>query len=127
MRATPYPVRPITEGEFDAAHRLVAEALNERLDADHRERMRRRYEFARSLAAYDGDEIIGLTGAYSLRMAVPGGSTPVAGITTVVAATRPTSRCRPVSSPRSTSVTAGSAAPPPQGWYGSYARGPCVP
>ena len=80
----PHTIRAIKDDEFDEAHDLVAEAFNEALDAQHRDRMRRRYEFGRSLAAFDADRMIGLTGAYSLRMTVPGGVRPVAGVTAVV-------------------------------------------
>ncbi|MFG2117929.1 GNAT family N-acetyltransferase [Streptomyces sp. NPDC048710] len=46
-------------------------------------------EFDRSLAAWDGDELVGTAGAFSFRMTVPGGSlVPAAGVTMVsVAAT----------------------------------------
>ncbi|MEV6111333.1 GNAT family N-acetyltransferase [Streptomyces sp. NPDC052109] len=46
-------------------------------------------EFERSLAAWDGEEIVGTAGAFSFRMTVPGGTAvPAAGVTMVgVAAT----------------------------------------
>ncbi|MFD5799319.1 GNAT family N-acetyltransferase [Streptomyces diastatochromogenes] len=46
-------------------------------------------EFDRSLAAWDGDQLVGTAGAFSFRMAVPGGAlVPAAGVTMVsVAAT----------------------------------------
>ena len=50
------------------------------------------FEFDRSLAAYDGAEIVGTSGGLSLRMTVPGGAAPVAGVTAI--ATAPTHRRR---------------------------------
>ncbi|MFI2200970.1 GNAT family N-acetyltransferase [Streptomyces sp. NPDC020192] len=57
--------------------------------ADERELDRSLTEFDRSLAARDGDEIVGTAGAFSFRMTVPGGAgVPAAGVTMVsVAAT----------------------------------------
>ena len=40
-------------------------------------------EPARSLAALDGDRIVGTCGAYSLTLTVPGGTVPLAGVTQV--------------------------------------------
>ncbi|MFJ5027428.1 GNAT family N-acetyltransferase [Streptomyces sp. NPDC088560] len=57
--------------------------------AEERELDRSLTEFDRSLAALDGDEIVGTAGAFSFRMTVPGGAgVPAAGVTMVsVAAT----------------------------------------
>lgn len=40
-------------------------------------------EPARSLAALDGDRIVGTCGAFSLTLTVPGGAVPLAGVTEV--------------------------------------------
>jgi predicted acetyltransferase len=57
--------------------------------AEERELDRSVTEFERSMAVWDGDAIVGTTGAFSFRMTVPGGSqVPAAGVTMVsVAAT----------------------------------------
>src|SRR5262245_41598206 len=57
--------------------------------AEERELDRSVTEFERSMAAWDGDAIVGTAGAFSFRMTVPGGaSVPAAGVTMVsVAAT----------------------------------------
>ncbi|MFG2886949.1 GNAT family N-acetyltransferase [Streptomyces sp. NPDC048297] len=57
--------------------------------AEERELDRSVTEFARSMAAWDGDAIVGTAGAFSFRLTVPGGaSVPAAGVTMVsVAAT----------------------------------------
>ncbi|MGW5324821.1 GNAT family N-acetyltransferase [Streptomyces sp. NPDC004014] len=52
--------------------------------AEEREVERSVTEFGRSLAARDGDAIVGTAGAFSFRMTVPGGSqVPTAGVTMV--------------------------------------------
>ncbi|MEV5144175.1 GNAT family N-acetyltransferase [Streptomyces sp. NPDC052727] len=57
--------------------------------AEERELDRSLTEFDRSLAAWDGDVLVGTSGAFSFRMTVPGGAlVPTAGVTMVsVAAT----------------------------------------
>lgn len=84
MTTSPYPIRPLAPDEFDEAHGVVEEAFGEDLGADHRQQLRRRYEFDRSLAAFDADRVVGLAVSYRLRMSVPGGMQPVAGVTGVV-------------------------------------------
>src|SRR6202044_1050173 len=58
------------------------------LSPARRARARRQFEPQRSLAATDaalpaGEDLVGTTGAYSLRMSVPGALLPVAGVTAV--------------------------------------------
>ncbi len=40
-------------------------------------------EFDRTIAALDGEQMVGSAGAYSFQMTVPGGVVPAAGITFV--------------------------------------------
>lgn len=40
-------------------------------------------ELDRSLAAYDGERVVGTAGAFSMRISVPGGELPMAGVTMV--------------------------------------------
>nr|SBO99646.1 Enhanced intracellular survival protein [Nonomuraea gerenzanensis] len=47
------------------------------------ERFKAQTEFDRTLAAFDGEQIVGVTGVFSLTMTVPGGQLPVAGVTAV--------------------------------------------
>jgi predicted acetyltransferase len=63
--------------------------------AEERALWRRLSEVERSLAAWDGGELVGTAGAFSFRMTVPGGSAlPVAGVTMV--SVQPTHRRRGV-------------------------------
>lgn len=84
MRAAePRPIRPIEPAEFDAFADVVQLAFSGHDNADEREVDRRLLEYDRTLAAYDGDAIVGTAGAFSLEMTVPGGPRPVAGVTIV--------------------------------------------
>src|SRR5689334_8400398 len=70
-------------GRLERAFGIAAEP------AEEREFDRSVTETGRSLAAWDGDEVVGTAGAFSFRLAVPGGAVvPAAGVTMVsVAAT----------------------------------------
>ncbi|NUW35870.1 GNAT family N-acetyltransferase [Nonomuraea sp. SMC257] len=79
-----YPIRPIGEAEWGAAAAVLQEAFGWRPSPAQDERFRAETEFDRTLAAFDGDDIAGLTAAFSLTMTVPGGrQLPVAGVTAV--------------------------------------------
>ncbi len=80
----PYPIRPIAEDEFDAFHRVDQYAFHgSPLSADERAKILPRFEFDRSLAAFDGRTPVGIAAAYSLRMRLPGVTAPVAGVSWV--------------------------------------------
>ena len=87
--ADPYPIRPITAGEYGSFRRVHEHAFNGGPLSEARlARGLRQFEADRSLAALDatlpgGDTVVGTTGVYSLRMAVPGAVLPVAGVTAV--------------------------------------------
>jgi predicted acetyltransferase len=85
-----FPIRPTSPDEFHAlgaanAHGFGVEFRPELLDA-----RRPIFEFDRSLAAFDGDQIVSTAGVFSLDMTIPGGRLPVAGVTWV--SVRPTHR-----------------------------------
>ena len=93
-----YPIRPIADSEF-AAYRLVDEhAFHQGPPRESRLPLARRlFEADRSLAAFDpalpaSAGPVGIAGAYSFRMSVPGGLVPTAGVTYV--AVLPTYRRR---------------------------------
>jgi predicted acetyltransferase len=83
---SPYPIRPITEDEFDSYH-VVDEHAFHGAPVLPRERanMLARFEFDRSLAAFDPETSapVGITAVYSFRFAVPGGMLPAAGVSWV--------------------------------------------
>ena len=93
-----YPIRPIADSEF-AAYRLVDDhAFHQGPVRESRmPLLRRLFEADRSLAAFDpalpaSAGPVGIAGAYSFRMSVPGGLVPTAGVTYV--AVLPTYRRR---------------------------------
>ena len=79
-----YPLRPIAPEEFEAFSQVATEAFNQ---ADWRaealENERKIFEFDRSLAAFDGDAMVGTAGAFSFQLTVPGGAVGAAGVTVV--------------------------------------------
>jgi predicted acetyltransferase len=88
-----YSLRPITPDEFDAYCEVPVQAFNETGSLDEViEQERGIFEFDRSLAAFDGDTIVGTTAAYSFQLTVPGGITGAGGVTFV--AVRPSHRRR---------------------------------
>jgi predicted acetyltransferase len=89
IMADPYPIRPITAEEYGSFRRVLEHAFNGGPIPQARlARWLRQFEADRSLAALDaalpgGEAVVGTTGVYSLRMAVPGAVLPVAGVTAV--------------------------------------------
>jgi len=79
-----YPLRPITPDEFDTYCQVTVQAFNDSdAPAEFNEHERLVFEFDRSIAAFDGDAIVGTTAAYSFQLTVPGGITGAAGVTFV--------------------------------------------
>lgn len=80
------------EGDWDELVELVDLAFAAPWSEEQLEAERRVWEPERSTAATDDKQLVGHTGAFSLRMTVPGAQIPVAGVTLV--AVRPTHRRR---------------------------------
>ncbi|HLU73603.1 MAG TPA: GNAT family N-acetyltransferase [Nonomuraea sp.] len=78
-----YPIRPVDESEWPAYAAVLAEGFNWTPHPKQEERWKAQTEFDRTLAAFDGETLVGSTAAYSLTMTVPGGRLPVAGVTAV--------------------------------------------
>ncbi|MBI4307022.1 MAG: GNAT family N-acetyltransferase, partial [Chloroflexi bacterium] len=79
-----FPIRPIEPAEFDEYRKALARGFNSHPNPKDAEPMRKRFEFDRSLAAFDDGQIVGTATAFSYAMAVPGGATPpTAGVTMV--------------------------------------------
>jgi predicted acetyltransferase len=78
-----YPIRTITPDEFEAftdvpGHAFLADWPPEAHDIE-----RKVIEFDRSLAAFDGRQLVGTASAYSFRLTVPGGTADAAGVSNV--------------------------------------------
>ncbi len=80
----PYPIRPITPDEFDVFHLVNQHAFHgSPLTAEERPKILSQFEFDRSLAAFDDSTPVGIAGAFSFRLRLPGAFAPVAGVTWV--------------------------------------------
>src|ERR1700683_3232659 len=77
-------LRPVAPDEFDAFGEVTAQAFNDaERPAEAMEQERVIFEFDRSLAAFDGDAIVGTAAAYSFQLTVPGGIADAGGVTFV--------------------------------------------
>ena len=92
----PYPIRAITEDEFDSFEAVTQHAFHgSPLSESGRHMVLDRFEFDRTLAAWDGAAPVGITSIYSFQLSVPGQEVlPAAGVTYV--AVLPTHRRRGV-------------------------------
>lgn len=78
-----YPIRQIDESAWPAMCRVADEAFSWTPAPGQSARYKAQTEFDRSLAAFDGEEMIGHTSSYGFTMTVPGARVPVAGVTWV--------------------------------------------
>jgi predicted acetyltransferase len=79
-----FDLRPVTEEEWPAYVRAVETAFGSTPADDDVTEWRALTDIERTLAAFEGDRIVGNAGAFSLDLTVPGGSTiPMAGVTAV--------------------------------------------
>jgi len=94
--STPYPIRPIEENELDGFLNVDEHAFNTSpWSESDRQVGVDRFEFDRTLAAFDGRTPVGVTMCYSFQLSVPGQEMlPAAGVTFV--AVLPTHRRRGV-------------------------------
>ena len=82
--ATPFQIRPVSEGELPAFEYVDQHAFNGRPDTERqRANWHARLELDRTLGAFDGSLLAGVTGVYSFQMRVPGAMTAVAGVSMV--------------------------------------------
>jgi predicted acetyltransferase len=78
-----YPIRPIAPDEFEAFGAVPGQAFLDEWPPEERELERPVTEFDRTIAAFDGTQMVGTAGAYTFRLTVPGGAAAVAGISLV--------------------------------------------
>ncbi|MBO2530307.1 MAG: GNAT family N-acetyltransferase [Thermobifida sp.] len=80
----PWPIRPVTVDEFPAFCGTCREALlDDPIDEERLASVLAITDLDRTLAAFDGDQVIGTTRLFSFEMTLPGGSRPVAGVSAV--------------------------------------------
>ena len=75
-------LRPVTDDEFEWWLRAESRAHSTRLDHEPEE-LRPHFDLARSLAVFEGSNIIGGCQAHRLEMSIPGGTSAVAGVANV--------------------------------------------
>ncbi len=85
-------VRPVREGEFADYGRASARGFGQDFTESDIERLRKLQEPDRTRCAFDGEQLVGTLGAYTLQIAVPGADTRMGGTTDVTVA--PTHRRR---------------------------------
>lgn len=90
----PYPLRPLHEHEITAWARMTCETYGTDWREGGLRGVQGSIEPERTVAAFDGDRIIGGGAIYSRHMTVPGAVRPVAGVTLI--AVSPTHRRRGV-------------------------------
>ncbi len=79
-----FQIRPVTEDELPAFESVDQHAFNGRPDTERqRANWHARLELDRTLGAFDGTTLAGVTGVYSFRMRVPGAMAAVAGVSMV--------------------------------------------
>lgn len=83
MGDAPYSIRPIAENEFPAYCETLMESFGITRPGSRWDPARAITEFPRTLAAFDGGEVVGTAAVCSFEMTVPGGIRPVAGVTNV--------------------------------------------
>ena len=83
-------IRPIERDELEAFARAQSISFGRDFDPARLPQREQMFEFDRSLAAFDGGELVATAGAFTYRMGVPGGDLPTAGVTMV--SVKPTHR-----------------------------------
>ncbi len=79
-----YVIRPISDSEFPAFYAVIEQAFNATYPTDlELEHDLTVFEFDRTLAAFDGPDIVGTAAALTFRMTVPGGAVAMAGVSAV--------------------------------------------
>ena len=77
-------IRPVTDGEFAAFTRTVQTAFGNHAGSDEAEGWRSITEIDRTLAAFDGDDVVATAGAFTFELSTPGGNVVrAAGVTAV--------------------------------------------
>jgi predicted acetyltransferase len=78
-----WQVRSLTEADWDDLHHVDSHAFGATAPDEFVELERETHEITRDIGAYDGTTLVGIAGAYSFEIGVPGSTLPVAGVTWV--------------------------------------------
>jgi predicted acetyltransferase len=81
---SPYLIRPITQDEFPAFYAVLEHAFNSVRPAEPEvQHDLEVFEFDRTVAAFDGKQIVGTAAAFTMQLSVPGGIAATAGVAAV--------------------------------------------
>ena len=83
MPDAPYPMRPVTNEELPGYFSVMSDAFGEDFSDEEFEVEAPVAELERTIAAYDGDSVVGTAGAFTFDLSVPGAQLPAAGVTYV--------------------------------------------
>ena len=83
LPASTLPLRPVTADELRGFFDVLSEAFGEDFSDEDFEVEAPVAEPERTIAAFDGDAIVGTAGAFTFDLSVPGGHLPAAGVTYV--------------------------------------------
>jgi predicted acetyltransferase len=97
VEQAPFTIRTITPEEFGSWERVIGATFGFDNRPEEQEVWKKRAEFDRYFAAFDGEDMVGTGGAFTLSMAIPGGASLSFGGVTAIA-TQPTHRRRGVCS-----------------------------
>jgi predicted acetyltransferase len=82
--ASPYPIRPISQDEFPAFYAVLEHAFNSTAPTEPElQHDLVVFEFDRTLAAFDGTQMVGTAAAFTLQLSVPGDMAALAGVAAV--------------------------------------------
>src|SRR6478735_8496947 len=83
-QAMPYPIRPITDDEVAAFTAQLDLGFHENPPQEAHDMWQRLLPRERSVAAFDGDELVSTGGDFLFELTVPGGVTVPAGGVTMI-------------------------------------------
>ena len=78
-----YEIRPVPEERFAEFLEVTETAFGEESSEERARRFRAITELDRTVAAFDGDDIVGTNSSFAFSVTVPGGELPAAGVTVV--------------------------------------------
>ena len=78
-----WPIRPVSSDELRAFFEAIGPAFGEDFNEEEFDVEAPVAELERTLAAFDGEAIVGTAGAFTFDLSVPGGRLPAAGVTYV--------------------------------------------
>ena len=81
--SSPFPVRVLTDEDWPSVLQVDSNAFGSTFEAEVLDAERELHEPGRTLGAFDGTTLVGLTTAFSFELTVPGATAPAAGISWV--------------------------------------------